>query len=68
MEVRRRGCAGRAKQLKWPSGFVRMPDGTTYVSEAQGRDIKVISRDKKVLRTITSPDLVHPCTLVIVEE
>jgi hypothetical protein len=56
------------EQLKWPSGFVRMPDGTTYVSEAQGRDIKVISADKKVLRTITSPALVHPCTLVIVDE
>jgi hypothetical protein len=60
--------APAGEELKWPSGFVRMPDGTTYVSEAQGRDIKVISRDKKVLRTITSPDLVHPCTLVVVEE
>jgi len=60
--------APAGEELKWPSGFVRMPDGTTYVSEAQGREIKVISRDKKVLRTITSPDLVHPCTLVVVEE
>jgi hypothetical protein len=56
------------EQLKWPSGFVRMPDGTTYVSEAQGRDIKVISGDKKVLRVITSPAMLHPCTLVIVDE
>ncbi|HEX3601645.1 MAG TPA: hypothetical protein VHU84_15945 [Lacipirellulaceae bacterium] len=56
------------QQLKWPSGFVRMADGTTYVSEAQGRDIKVISPDKKVLRVITSPAMVHPCTLVIVDE
>src|SRR5262245_21616580 len=56
------------QKLKWPSGFVRMPDGNTYVSEAQGRDIKVISLDKKVIRTITSPALVHPCTLVIVDE
>jgi Mala s 1-like protein len=60
--------APAGEQLKWPSGFVRMPDRTTYVSEAQGRDIKVISADKKVLRTITSPDLKHPCTLVIVDE
>jgi sugar lactone lactonase YvrE len=45
-----------------------MTDGTTYVSEAQGRDIKVISPDKKVLRVITSPAMVHPCTLVIVDE
>ena len=45
-----------------------MADGTTYVSEAHGRNIKVISRDKKVIRTISSSALVHPCTLVIVEE
>jgi hypothetical protein len=56
------------QQLNWPSGFVRMTDGTTYVSEAQGRDIKVISPDKKVLRVITSPAMMHPCTLVIVDE
>jgi hypothetical protein len=56
------------QKLKWPSGFVRMTDGTTYVSEAQGRDIKVISPDKKVLRVITSPAMAHPCTLVIVDE
>ena len=56
------------QKLRWPSGFVRMADGTTYVSEAQGRDIKVISPDKKVLRVITSPAMAHPCTLVIVDE
>jgi hypothetical protein len=56
------------QQLKWPSGFVRRPDGTTYVSEARGRDIKVISPEKKLLRVITSPAMVHPCTLVIVDE
>jgi outer membrane protein assembly factor BamB len=56
------------EQLKWPSGFVRMADGTTYVSEAQGRDIKVISPDKKVVRVITSPAIKHPCTLVVVDE
>jgi hypothetical protein len=56
------------QKLKWPSGFVRMSDGTTYVSEAQGRDVKVISPDKKVLRVITSRAMVHPCTLVIIDE
>jgi hypothetical protein len=56
------------QKLNWPSGFVRMPDGTTYVSEAQGADIKVISHDKKLLRTIKSPAMAHPCTLVIVDE
>ena len=60
--------APASQQLKWPSGFVRNPDGTTYVSEAQGRDIKVISADKRVLRVITSPAMAHPCTLVIVDE
>ncbi len=56
------------QKLNWPSGFVRMPDGTTYVSEAQGADIKVISPDKKLLRVIKSPAMAHPCTLVIVDE
>lgn len=56
------------QKLNWPSGFVRMPDGTTYVSEAQGADIKVISHDKKLLRTIKSAAMAHPCTLVIVDE
>src|SRR6478752_5385001 len=42
------------QQLKWPSGFVRLDDGTTYISEAQGADIRVISGDKKTLRVITS--------------
>ena len=54
------------QQLKWPSGFVRMADGTTYISEAQGADIRVVSKDKKTLRVITSPAMEHPCTLVIV--
>ena len=29
--------APAAEQLKWPSGFVRMADGTTYVSDAGSR-------------------------------
>ena len=33
------------QQLKWPSGFVRLADGTTYISEAQGADIRVVSLD-----------------------
>lgn len=56
------------QQLKWPSGFLRLADGTTYISEAQGADIRVVSRDKKTLRVITSPAMEHPCTLVIVDE
>jgi hypothetical protein len=53
------------QQLKWPSGFVRLDDGTTYISEAQGADIRVVSADKKILSVITSPAMEPPCTLVI---
>lgn len=56
------------QKLNWPSGFVRMPNGDTYISEARGRDIRVVSYDKKTLRVITSPAMRHPCTLVIVDE
>jgi hypothetical protein len=56
------------QKLNWPSGFFRMPDGTIYVSEALGADIKKISPDKKVLQVIKSPAMAHPCTLVVVDE
>jgi hypothetical protein len=56
------------QKLKWPSGFVKLPDGTIYVSEAHGGVIRVISQDKKTLRVIKSPAMKHPCTLVIVDE
>ena len=60
--------ASAEQQLKWPSGFVRLADGTAYISEAQGADIRMISADKKTLRVITSPAMEHPCTLVIVDQ
>jgi hypothetical protein len=53
------------QQLKWSSGFIRLADGTTHISEAQGAGIRVISADKKILRVITSPAIEHPRTLVI---
>ena len=56
------------QQLKFPSGFVRLADGTTYISEAHNADIRVVSADKKTLRVITSPAMEHPCTLVLVDE
>lgn len=56
------------QRLKWPSGFVRLPNGETYISEAQGAAIRVVDRDKKTVRVIKSPAMRHPCTLVIVDE
>jgi hypothetical protein len=56
------------QRLKWPSGFVRRPDGTTYISEAQNAAIRVVAPDKSTVRVIKSPAMKHPCTLVIVDE
>ena len=56
------------EKLNWPSGFVQLADGTTYISEAQSACIKVISKDKKTLRIIKSPAMAHPCTLVVLDE
>jgi hypothetical protein len=56
------------QHLKWPSGFVRRPDGTTYISEAQNAAIRVVDMDKKTVRVIKSKAMKHPCTLVIVDE
>lgn len=56
------------EKLNWPSGFVRLPNGNTLVSEAQGNDLREISPDKKTVRVIKSPAMRHPCTLAVVEE
>jgi hypothetical protein len=56
------------QRLKWPSGFVRRSDGTTYISEAQNAAIRVVDMDKKTVRVIKSKAMKHPCTLVIVDE
>ena len=56
------------QHLKWPSGFVRLPDGKTYISEAQTGLIRVVAMDKSTVRVIKSPSMKHPCTLVIVDE
>jgi outer membrane protein assembly factor BamB len=55
------------QRLRFPTGMARMRDGSTYIAEAQNRTIKHISPDKKILRTITSPAMRHPCTIVVVE-
>ena len=56
------------QRLKWPSGFVRTPDGNTYISEAQNAAIRVVAPDKTTVRVIKSPAMKHPCTLVVVDE
>ncbi|MEX0669890.1 MAG: hypothetical protein WD060_05485 [Pirellulales bacterium] len=55
------------EQLNWPSGFVRMPDGTVYVSECRSARIRVISPDRKSFRFITSPAMKHAATIAVVE-
>jgi outer membrane protein assembly factor BamB len=56
------------QRLRFPTGLARMKNGNTYIAEAQNRTIKLVSPDKKILRTITSPAMRHPCTIVVVEE
>jgi outer membrane protein assembly factor BamB len=56
------------QKLNWPSGFVRLPDGHTLISEARAGTIREVSLDKKTVRTIKSPAMQHPCTLVVVDE
>jgi outer membrane protein assembly factor BamB len=56
------------QKLNWPSGFVRLPNGHTLISEARAGTIREVSRDKKLVRTIKSPAMRHPCTLVVVDE
>lgn len=54
------------EKLNWPSGFVRLPDGTIYVSECRSARIRVISPDRKSFRIITSPAMKHAATIAVV--
>jgi hypothetical protein len=56
------------QHLNWPSGFVRLPGGNTLISIARDGVIREVSPDKQTLRTIRSPAMKHPCTLVVVDE
>jgi outer membrane protein assembly factor BamB len=56
------------EQLAWPSGFVRLDDGTIYVSECRKARIRVISPDRKTHRFVTSPAMKHAATIVVVDE
>ena len=54
--------------LNWPSGFVRLPNGNTLIGIALDGVIREVSRDKKTVRTITSPAMKHPATIDVVYE
>ena len=56
------------QKLNWPSGFVRLANGDTLISEAHGRQIREVSADKKTVKIIKSDAMRHPCTLVVVDE
>jgi len=56
------------QKLNWPSGHLRLPNGNTLISIARDGVIREVSSDKKTVRTIKSPAMKHPCTLVVVEE
>jgi uncharacterized protein (UPF0248 family) len=60
--------APKEEKLNWPSGFVRLANGNTLISEAHAGVIREVSSDKKIVRVIKSPSMKHPCTLVVVEE
>ena len=60
--------APKEEQLTWPAGFVRLDDGTIYVSECQSARIRVLSPDRKSFRFITSPAMKHAATIVVVDE
>ena len=56
------------QHLNWPSGFVRLPDGHTLISIARDGVLREVAPDKTTVRTIRSPAMKHPCTLVVVNE
>ncbi|SIN72635.1 hypothetical protein SAMN05444166_0462 [Singulisphaera sp. GP187] len=56
------------QHLNWPSGFVRKANGNTIISIAQDGVLREVSPDKKTVRTVRSPAMKHPCTLVVVDE
>jgi hypothetical protein len=56
------------QHLNWPSGFVRLENGNTLISIARDGVLREVSPEKKTVRTIRSPAMKHPCTLVVVDE
>jgi hypothetical protein len=56
------------EKLNWPSGFLRLKNGNTLISIARDGAIREVAPDKTTVRTIRSPAMKHPCTLVVVDE
>jgi hypothetical protein len=56
------------QKLNWPSGFLRLKNGNTLISIARDGAIREVAPDKSTVRTIRSPAMKHPCTLVVVDE
>ena len=50
------------------SGFLRLKNGNTLISIARDGVIREVAPDKTTVRTIRSPAMKHPCTLVVVDE
>jgi len=55
------------QHLNWPSGFALKANGNLLISIALDGAIREVSRDKKTVRTIKSPAMKHPCTMVVIE-
>jgi hypothetical protein len=45
-----------------------MKNGNILISEAREGTIREVAPDKTTVRTIKSPAMAHPCTLVVVDE
>jgi outer membrane protein assembly factor BamB len=56
------------QKLNWPSGHVRLPNGNTLIAVARDGVIREVTPDKKTVRTIRSPAMKHPATIVVVGE
>jgi hypothetical protein len=56
------------EKLNWPSGHVHLKSGNTLIAIARDGVIREVSPDKKTVRTIRSPAMKHPATIVVVEE
>ena len=60
--------APEEQHLNWPSGFVRLKNGNTLIGIALDGVIREVSRDKRTVRTISSPAMKHPATIAVVYE
>jgi outer membrane protein assembly factor BamB len=56
------------QKLNWPSGHVRLPNGNTLIAVSRDGVIREVTPEKKTVRTIRSPAMKHPATIVVVDE